>query len=239
MKYSNITTVQKKGSSLILKNQRGLNRVSVIRSIFMRMLYNIQYPSIDLNISDMQMGGRKNKGCRNNLFIINGLIHDSLKCKNSKPICLQIYDYSQMFDSINLQQALIDLFYNCGVSDQTFSLLYEANKDIKMSVKTPFGLTDRQTVKSTVLQGETWGSLPASNQVDSIARECEKGGYNYKYKGELNLTSLGFVDDYMGITEANHSAQQMNVVFNVRTAEKSLQFGEKKCKGCLWENVKQ
>ena len=41
---------------------------------------------------------------------------------------------------------------------------------------------------------------------------------------------MGFVDDYMGITEANHQAQQMNIIFNVRSAEKSLQFGEKKCK---------
>ena len=58
------------------------------------------------------MGGRKGKGCRFNLFIfiINGIIHDVLKTKNRKPILLQIYDYAKMFYSINLQQAIIDIF---------------------------------------------------------------------------------------------------------------------------------
>ena len=74
----------------------------------MRMIYNETYPRIDKNMSDSQMGGRKGKGCRNNLFIINGIIHDVNKSRNMKPILLQLYDYSQMFDSINLQQAISD-----------------------------------------------------------------------------------------------------------------------------------
>ena len=36
----------------------------------------MKYPEIDENISESQMGGRKGKGCRNNIFIINGIIHD-------------------------------------------------------------------------------------------------------------------------------------------------------------------
>ena len=110
MLYSNITTVHKKGSILDLRNSRGVSRTNSIRSIFMRMLYNIKYKSIDANMSDGQMGGRKNKGCNNNLFIINGIIYDSLKSRKSKPVLLQIYDYAQMFNATQLEQALIDLF---------------------------------------------------------------------------------------------------------------------------------
>ena len=47
-----------------------------------------------------------------------------------------------MFDSIDLEQALSDI-YDVGVNDDTFSLLYQANKQINMAVKTPNGLTDR------------------------------------------------------------------------------------------------
>ena len=96
-------------------------------------------------MSDGQMGGRKGKGCRNNLFIINGLIYDALKSDKAKPLLIQIYDYRQMFDAINLEQALIDLF-NCGVQDETLSLLYEANKEVQMAVKTSFGLTEDQSL---------------------------------------------------------------------------------------------
>ena len=60
-------------------------------------------------MSDSQMGGRKGKGCRNNIFIVNGIINDVLKSRKKKPVMLQIYDYAQMFDSINLEQAISDV----------------------------------------------------------------------------------------------------------------------------------
>ena len=107
---ANITTVPKKGPTIELKNQRGIFRVSVIRSILMRLIYNSKYEEINKNISDCQMGARKGKGCKSNIWIINGIIHETLKNKNQKPIVLQIYDYAQMFDSIDLEEALSDIF---------------------------------------------------------------------------------------------------------------------------------
>ena len=192
----------------------------------------MKYPIIDSNMSDCQMGGRKKKSCKNNIFIINGLIHDVLKSKKMKPILLQIYDYSQMFDSIDLQQALSDL-YDVGVNDDTLALLHEANKTIEMAVKTPSGLTDRQTIKNCVLQGDTFGSIMASVQVDSIGKECVTEGYTYLYKDELPVGFLGLVDDVIGITEAGIEAQKLNAFINIKTAEKALQFGPTKCKSML------
>ena len=72
MNFSNITTIPKSGSVLNPENQRGIFRVSVIRSILMRLIYNTKYPTIDKNMSDCQMGGRKKKGCKSNIWIING-----------------------------------------------------------------------------------------------------------------------------------------------------------------------
>ena len=69
------------------------------------MIYNSCYSKIDDNISDGQMGGRKSKGCRNNISIVNGIIHQVVSKKDKKPVLLQIYDYAQIFDSIDLKQA--------------------------------------------------------------------------------------------------------------------------------------
>ena len=88
-----------------------------------------------------------------------------------KTILLQIYDYAQMFDSIDFQQALSDL-YDEGVEDDNLKLLIEANKNVDMAVKTPSGLTERQTISNCVLQGETWGNILATVQDDSIGKEC-------------------------------------------------------------------
>ena len=229
MNYSNITTVPKKGPRIELKNQRGIFRVSVIRSILMRMIYNSKYDEIDKNISDGQMGARKGKGCKTNIWIINGIIHETLRSKKKNPIVLQIYDFAQMFDSINLQEALNDIF-DYGMNDDNLLLIHKANEEVHMAVKTPGGLTDRQIIRNSVLQGDTFGSLLASVQVDTIAKEVEKAGIGYQYKNELAVNILGLVDDLIGISETGVKAQIMNAILNIKAAEKGLQFGTSKCK---------
>ena len=43
-----------------------------------------------------------------------------------------------MFDSIDLEQAMSDIF-DVGINDNTFALLHKANQEIHMAVKTPNG----------------------------------------------------------------------------------------------------
>ena len=88
-----------------------------------------------------------------------------------------------------------------------------------MAVKTPHGLSDRQTVENIVLQGDTWGSMLASVQVDKIGQECMAAGYFYLYKNVLPVGFLGLVDYTVGITEAGYQAQQLSAFMNLQTAE--------------------
>ena len=141
---------------------------------------------------------------------------------------LQIFDYAQMFDSINLEQAISDV-YEAGLKDDNLSLVYKANKEIFMAVNTPNGLTDRQTLENIVLQGDTWGLILASVQLDTIGQECSKAGYGYSYMDTLPVGLLGLLDDLIGVTETGFQLQMMNSFINVKTAEKGLQFGVKKC----------
>ena len=67
--YANITTVPKKGSKIEPKNLIGIFRVPVVRAILMRLVYNTKYEKIDKNMSDCQMGGRRNKTCKNNTYL--------------------------------------------------------------------------------------------------------------------------------------------------------------------------
>ena len=54
MNFANVTTVPKKGSRIELKNERRIFRVSVVRSILMRLIYDTKYPIVDENMSDCQ-----------------------------------------------------------------------------------------------------------------------------------------------------------------------------------------
>ena len=38
------------------------------------------------NMSDCQIGARKGKSNKNNVFIVNGIIHDIMKLRNMKPV---------------------------------------------------------------------------------------------------------------------------------------------------------
>ena len=114
-----------------------------------------------------------------------------------------------MFDSIDLKQA-ISAVYEAGLKDDNLALVYEANKEIFMAVNTPEVLTERQTLENTVLQGDTWGSLLASVQVDSIGKDCAESGYGYRYQDILPVGMLGLVDDTICVTEAGYKAQKMN-----------------------------
>ena len=136
-----------------------------------------------------------------------------------------------MFDAINLEQAASDI-YDVGVDldDDDLTLIYEANKDIQMAVNTPNGLSERQSIKNVVLQGDTFGSILASVQVDSIGKEVEEAGYSYRYKDALDIGMLSLVDDIIGVTKAGYQAHQMNALLNIKTAETRLQFGVTKCK---------
>ena len=78
-----------------------------------------------------------------------------------------------MFDAINLEEALGDI-YDVGVTDDNLALIYRANKEINMAVNTPAGLSERQKIENFVLQGDTFGSILASVQVDSIGKEVEQ-----------------------------------------------------------------
>ena len=66
-----------------------------------------------------------------------------------------------------------------------------------------------------------------------IGKECVASGYGYNCQDVLQVGMLGLVDDTICITEAGYKAPMMNAIFNVKTAEKTLQFGVKKCKTML------
>ena len=58
-----------------------------------------------------------------------------------------------MFDAMNHEEAFADLF-DLGIQDDTPVLLYEANTDINVRIRTPGGLSAEQKFEKLVLQGD-------------------------------------------------------------------------------------
>ena len=179
-------------------------------------------------MSDYNVGARKHKNIRNHLFVINGIINDVL-ARNIEGIDVQILDYRQCFDSMWLEEAINDL-WEAGITDDNLALIYKSNESVNMGVKTPFGMTDRKTVERIVMQGETFGPLCCSVQVDSFGKECMKEKKHlYNYKNEVGVPPLAMVDDLLCINKCGVESVQMNGYINAKTNTKKLQFGETKC----------
>ena len=116
--------------------------------------------------------------------------------------------------------------YDIGLKNDKLQVLYKANKDVSISVKTPSGLTEETTMNQIVMQGDTWASTMASVQCDSFGKELleDNVSFLYKYKGYVPIGILGQIDDLIGVREAGFKAQQINSFLNVKTANKYLQF---------------
>ena len=195
----------------------------------MRLVYGDKYEEIDQSMSDSQIGGRKRKNIRNHIWVINGIITDVLSTKKKTPVDIQIFDYKQCFDSLWLQECLNDMF-SAGLNDDKFKLLYNINAQVKMAVKTPVGMTARVDIRNVITQGDVFGPILCSKQVDIFGQEClEQHKYIYLYKGEVEIPPLGMVDDLLCVSECGFKTSMMNSFINFKTNSKKLQLGVTKC----------
>ena len=132
-----------------LNNDRGIFIVNIFRSIIMKMVYNDKYGLVDGNMSDSNVGARKNKSIRNHIFVLNGIITEVID--NKMPgIDVEILDYRQCFDSMWLEESINDL-WDAGIQDNNLSLIYKMNEKVQVAVKTPFGLSERTEIEKIVM----------------------------------------------------------------------------------------
>ena len=115
--------------------------------------------------------------------------------------------------------------YAGGLQNDKFNLLYEANADVNIAVKTPVGKTEEGNIKNVVLQGDPFGPLLCSKQVDMLGQECLEEQKNiYLYKGEVEIPPLSMVDDLLCITECGYKTTMSNAYIQCKTNGKKLQF---------------
>ena len=88
LRTCNITSIFKKGARNSFNNYRGIFRVTIIRSILNRLVYNDIYPVVDSNLTDSNVGSRKGRNVRDNLFVLHATIIQSKK-ERKKHVILQ------------------------------------------------------------------------------------------------------------------------------------------------------
>ena len=230
MNFVNIVCIYKgNGSKLDLQNERGIFIINVLKSIFMKMVWKDIYDTLDENMSDSNIGGRKSKGIRNHILIVNGIINQVINGR-ACPIDIEIIDYRQCFDSMWLSESLNDL-YESGIQNDNLAIIAAANAKNFVAVKTPAGLTSRVTIENIIMQGEVTSSGQCSNMIDTFGKEClEEDKLLYLYKDELGVPPLALIDDVLAISRCGVESVEMNAFLNQKTNIKRLKFGPEKCR---------
>ena len=116
----NITSLFKnKGSRKDFNMYRGIFRVTVFRNILDRLIFNDEYKTIDQNLTDSNVGGRKNK----KKFVLNAIIN-SVKKGNEDAIDVTVTDVEKCFDALWAQEC-INTLYEYGLDNDKLVLLHE------------------------------------------------------------------------------------------------------------------
>ena len=145
MEKCNITPLHKKNSKQDYSNYRGILRVATLRSILDRLIYNSCYETIDSNLSDGNVGARKRRGCRDNIFVLSAISNSVINGK-AEPIQIQVTDVKTCFDILWLQSSINSLYEN-GLTNDMLNLLYIENKNVQIAVKVNDNITKRIDVK--------------------------------------------------------------------------------------------
>jgi len=224
----NITSIYKKGKKSDFDNYRGIFRVTVLRNILDRLLYNDIYPVVDENLTDANVGARKERNIRDNLFVLNAVLNSVTK-GNEKACELGVYDLEKAFDSLWAQECINDL-YDAGCTDDKLVLMHLENQNAQVAMKTSAGITERESIGNMIMQGTVTGGLSCTTTTDKLAKYCyENKHLLYKYKGVVEVPPLLMIDDILTINECGPAAVAMNATVNMFIETKKLKLKQSKC----------
>ena len=141
-------------------------RLQVLRSILDRLIYNDSYYTIDSNLTDGNVGARKQRSVRDNIFVI-GAITNSVVNGKQAPIQVQVVDVIKCFDKLLLQDCINPL-YEAYINNDQLNLLYIDNKNAQIAIKVNGKLSSRINVSDVAMQGSIWGSLKCTSSMDRL-----------------------------------------------------------------------
>ena len=200
----------------------------VFRSILERLIYNDEYSTVDSNLTDANVGARKNRNIRDNLFVIYAVMNTVIN-GSEEPLDICPYDIEKCFDALWTHECINNL-YNAGLQNDKLTLLFKMNQNAKVAIKTSQGLTERVNISNIIMQGSVWGSLFCTRSMDKLSQKAyDNEALLYKYKGKVRVPPLEMVDDILTIQKYGLASIALNAEVNAFIEQKKLTLGQNKC----------
>ena len=144
-------------------------------------------------------------------------------------VAIQMWDLSKYFDRESLRDALNELYRN-GVKGKLYKLIYELNKDTRISVGTPVGDTESREIGEGLGQGTIEGALCSAVNLDNgVSDFFSSSEYEASY-ANISLRPLLFQDDVARLCFDPESAQIGNDRMEALAETKLLDYNvDKTC----------
>ena len=225
----NITSLFKnKGSRKDFNCYRGVFRVSVFRNILDKLIFVDEYKNIDENLTDSNVGGRRGRNIRDNIFVLNAIIN-SIKRGEKKACDIAVYDIEKCFDALWAQEC-INVLYENGLKNDKLVILHEETLNAKIAIKTAFGISERIDIQNIIMQGSVFGSLICTAVIDKLAKIFYSDqDLLYKYNDEVEVPILGMVDDVVSVNECSTRSVKSNTTINTFIEMNKLSLAKIKC----------
>ena len=124
-----------------------------------------------------------------------------------------------------MAKSYIYLFEN-GVNNYNLNLFHECSKTVNVAVKTPVGISKEKEINDIILQGETTSSIICTSTIDMIEKECNVE--RIKFRDEVEVPKLSFVDDIVDIHECGKKTKELNQFTTRKINERKLQLADDK-----------
>ena len=111
-------------------------------------LYKIMYK--------YKLGTKPGHRSQEHIYVIKSLVNFSQYCASG--VITTFYDISKFFDRENIFDVMGEAF-KAGVKGKTYRLLFEMNKETKITVKTPLGNTEEEDTGAHLGQGTIEGAI--------------------------------------------------------------------------------
>ena len=211
-----ILPIDKTTGWLELKNKRGLFLTNIMSKCVETVLFQRREEILRVNLSPFQNGGIAKRRREDNLFMVNHTINEYRKRK--KDLYLLFADIEKCFDILWLKDCIIELTRN-GTPIEEAMFIYEINKNIKATVRTPVGKTEKIELKEIVRQGTVGGNklcVVSTDRINRMGSYLERDGLRYPL----------FVDDKLGLGDAD-TLKEMCWKMNTLETTKKYKYNTK------------
>ena len=107
MKEMSITSFYKNsGKKSDLSNDRGVFNLCKVRSILDKLIYTDIYPVIDSNLSQSNIGARRERNIRDHLFVLYSIINE-VKTESKEDLVIQSIDIRKCFDELSYSELIM------------------------------------------------------------------------------------------------------------------------------------